>query len=111
MDTICLDVGEVTPETAASAVEAIQNEPAHRQSPKVVWRAGHRYELALLPVDLPQVKLSGFTRGGVYVIIGGAGGIGRSFSEHLIRNYGARLAWIGRRPLDGEIEQKLQTIA
>jgi polyketide synthase PksN len=82
METICLDVGEVTPETVASAVAAIQNEPAHRQSPKVAWRAGHRYELGLWPVDTPQVKFSALRRGGVYVIVGGAGGIGRSLSEY-----------------------------
>jgi NAD(P)-dependent dehydrogenase (short-subunit alcohol dehydrogenase family) len=89
-------------------VAAIRNEPAHRQSPKVAWRAGHRYELALWPVDTPQVKFSALRRGGVYVIVGGAGGIGRSLSEYLIRKYGARIAWLGRRPLDREIEQKLQ---
>ncbi len=111
VETVCIDVGDVTPETVASAVAAIENEPAHRQSPKVVWRDGHRYELALWPVDTPQVKLSALRRGGVYVIVGGAGGIGRSLSEHLIRNYGARIAWIGRRSLDQEIEQKLQATA
>ena len=111
VETVCLDVGEVTPETVASAVAAIQNEPAHRQSPKVAWRTGHRYVQALSPVDTPQVKFSAFRCGGVYVIVGGAGGIGRSLSEYLIRKYGARIAWIGRRPLDREIEQKLQATA
>ena len=111
VETVCLDVGEVTPETVASAVAAIQNEPAHRQSPKVAWRTGHRYVQALSPVDTPPVKFSAFRCGGVYVIVGGAGGIGRSLSEYLIRKYGARIAWIGRRPLDREIEQKLQATA
>ena len=53
-------------------------------------------------------KPSALRRGGVYVIVGGAGGIGRSLSEHLIRKYEARIAWIGRRPLDREIEENLQ---
>ncbi len=35
VETVCIDVGEVTPETVAAAVAAIENEPAHRQSPKV----------------------------------------------------------------------------
>src|SRR5258708_38756724 len=99
METICLDVGEVTPETVASAVAAIQNEPAHRQSPKVAWRAGHRYELALWPVDTPQVKFSALRRGGADVIVGGAGGIGRSVSECLSGKYGARIAGVGVRPV------------
>ena len=56
VETSCLDIGEVTPETVESAVAVIQNEPPHRQSPKVAWRAGRRYELALCPVGTFQVK-------------------------------------------------------
>jgi polyketide synthase PksM len=44
-----------------------------------------------------------YRHGGVYVVIGGAGGIGEVLSEHLIRHYNARVIWIGRRKLNAEI--------
>ncbi|WP_439657534.1 SDR family NAD(P)-dependent oxidoreductase [Lentzea sp. HUAS TT2] len=40
----------------------------------------------------------------VVVAIGGAGGIGVVWTEHMIRKHKARVVWIGRRPLDGRIE-------
>ncbi|MGJ7907985.1 SDR family NAD(P)-dependent oxidoreductase [Actinopolyspora sp. H202] len=58
---------------------------------------GQWFRRGLSPVDLPEASRSPYREGGVYVVVGGAGGIGRLFSEHLIRNYGARIVWIGRR--------------
>jgi acyl transferase domain-containing protein/NADPH:quinone reductase-like Zn-dependent oxidoreductase/acyl carrier protein/2-polyprenyl-3-methyl-5-hydroxy-6-metoxy-1,4-benzoquinol methylase len=40
---------------------------------------------------------------GVYLIIGGAGGLGRVLSEHLIRNYQAKIVWVGRSPVNENI--------
>jgi polyketide synthase PksM len=48
---------------------------------------------------------------GVYVVIGGAGGLGEVFSEHLIRRHGARMVWIGRRAADEEIASRLDRLA
>ena len=45
----------------------------------------------------------GFRRGGVYVVAGGHGGLGRGLSLELARRYGARVAWLGRRAEDAEI--------
>ncbi|WP_175848861.1 ketoreductase domain-containing protein, partial [Burkholderia multivorans] len=41
---------------------------------------------------------------GVYLITGGAGGLGRLFARHLARRCHARLALVGRRARDGEID-------
>src|SRR5262249_31689445 len=49
--------------------------------------------------------------GGVYVVIGGAGTIGRAWSEHVMRSVGARLIWIGRRPQDATIPAALDALA
>ncbi|OHX19451.1 SDR family NAD(P)-dependent oxidoreductase [Chromobacterium sphagni] len=68
------------------------------------WRSGNWYRQQLLPVDLPLDNTPApFRQGGVYVVIGGAGGVGEAFSEHLIRRYQARMVWIGRRAYDAEI--------
>jgi polyketide synthase PksN len=51
------------------------------------------------------------TRGGVYVLIGGAGGIGEAWTEWAIRAYAARVAWVGRRALDPSLLAKLDRLA
>jgi acyl transferase domain-containing protein len=41
------------------------------------------------------ISRSGYRAGGVYVVIGGAGTVGRAWSAHVIRNFGAQIIWIG----------------
>jgi polyketide synthase PksM len=48
---------------------------------------------------------------GVYVVIGGAGGLGEVWTRHMVVHYDAEVIWIGRRPLDAGIEAKLDAIA
>ena len=48
---------------------------------------------------------------GVYVVIGGAGGIGGVWSEYMIRTYQAQIIWIGRREKDAAIQEKLDSLA
>ncbi|UMR33393.1 SDR family NAD(P)-dependent oxidoreductase [Massilia sp. MB5] len=75
----------------------------------LAWRSGQWFRQQLQPVRMaaPARTEAVYRDGGVYVIIGGAGGIGQALSEHLIRNYQANVFWIGRRTLDGEIEQAI----
>ncbi|HEY1110353.1 MAG TPA: SDR family NAD(P)-dependent oxidoreductase, partial [Opitutaceae bacterium] len=49
------------------------------------------------------MSAQGFKHGGVYVLAGGAGGLGRTLSLYLARRYGARVAWLGRRVEDDAI--------
>ncbi|MDK8189824.1 SDR family NAD(P)-dependent oxidoreductase [Paenibacillus sp. UMB7766-LJ446] len=68
------------------------------------WRNEKRYENILLNVCPVGNSQEAFRAEGVYVVIGGAGGIGEMWSEYMIRRYGARLIWIGRRKVDERIE-------
>lgn len=52
-----------------------------------------------------------YKKGGVYVVIGGAGGLGEVWSEHVIRHYQARVVWIGRREKDEAIRAKISRLA
>lgn len=52
-----------------------------------------------------------YKHGGVYVVIGGAGGIGEAWSEYMIRTYQAQIVWIGRRKKDAAIQSKLDRLA
>ncbi len=85
--------------------------PADPEGNAWVYRRGEWYRQKLsLVEDLPKDRLL-YKEQGVYLVIGGAGGLGEIWSEYMIRNYRARLVWLGRRPQDGKIRGKLDRLA
>ncbi|QDG75024.1 SDR family NAD(P)-dependent oxidoreductase [Labrenzia sp. PHM005] len=67
-------------------------------------RAGKAYGLRLAMADpLPDTGQSHLREDGVYVVIGGAGGIGTTWSEAVLNNVQAQVIWIGRRPHNAAI--------
>ncbi|MCP4020738.1 MAG: SDR family NAD(P)-dependent oxidoreductase, partial [Desulfobacteraceae bacterium] len=50
---------------------------------------------------------SGYRSNGVYVVIGGAGGIGEAWTRYMMEKYQAQVIWIGRRKKDTSISQKI----
>ncbi|WP_414169804.1 SDR family NAD(P)-dependent oxidoreductase [Streptoverticillium reticulum] len=81
-----------------------------------IWahRRNRWYRQALIPLqDTPEESPGRpvYRRGGTYVVIGGAGGIGEAWTEHLIRAHGAHVVWIGRREEDASIREKLRRLA
>jgi polyketide synthase PksM len=75
------------------------------------WRDGQWYRRRLMPYEAGDGAGPGFKRGGVYVVIGGAGGVGQVLTEHLIRNHDARVVWIGRRQKDAGIERQQEELS
>jgi polyketide synthase PksM len=75
------------------------------------WRNGRWYRQTLLPAQVDRSAQPCYRRGGVYVVIGGAGGIGEAWSEHVIRHHGAQVVWIGRRALDAAIQTRIDRLA
>ncbi|WP_130909149.1 beta-ketoacyl synthase N-terminal-like domain-containing protein [Pseudomonas mucidolens] len=71
-----------------------------------IWRDGVWYRHRLVPTELPPLGVSAYRRGGVYVVLGGAGGLGRVFSEYVIRCYQAQVIWLGRRAEDAQITEQ-----
>ncbi|MBT2744886.1 SDR family NAD(P)-dependent oxidoreductase [Lysobacter sp. ISL-42] len=53
---------------------------------------------------------SAYRQNGVYVVIGGAGGLGEVWTRHMVAHYDAQVIWVGRRPRDADIEAKLDAI-
>lgn len=51
-----------------------------------------------------------FRRGGVHVVVGGAGGLGQVFTEYLLREHAASVVWIGRRAQDAQIEAAIERL-
>ncbi|MFI0777851.1 SDR family NAD(P)-dependent oxidoreductase [Streptomyces sp. NPDC021212] len=74
---------------------------------RVAHRAGARHVQALRPEALPAPVPGTIRTGGTYVIIGGAGGIGLETARFLARDHAARVALIGRGPLDDERRRRI----
>jgi len=74
------------------------------------YRAGMWYRQRLASARVPNPVSPAFARAGVYVVIGGAGGVGVAFTEYLIRRYQAQVIWLGRRPEDDEIRASIRRL-
>ncbi|WP_437581603.1 SDR family NAD(P)-dependent oxidoreductase [Sorangium sp. So ce887] len=77
------------------------------------YRHGRWHAQQLLPFEAAE-SFAGkvpYRTGGVYVVIGGAGGIGHAWTEYMIRHHRAHVVWIGRRARDAEIQRKLDLMA
>ncbi|MDF2871824.1 MAG: pksL 6, partial [Anaerocolumna sp.] len=77
---------------------------------EMVIRDKVRYIRKIYPVNLSQQKAAGLKEGGVYLIIGGTGGIGLELSLHIAKKYHGKLILTGRRETNQEIEGKLKQI-
>lgn len=65
----------------------------------------------LIPIAFESKGFPAYKQKGVYVVIGGAGGVGEVWSRHIIENYQAQVIWIGRRELDAQIREKQAKLA
>ncbi|MUG91826.1 amino acid adenylation domain-containing protein [Scytonema sp. UIC 10036] len=91
-------------------IKSILEESAHDRGQEIVLRAGQRFVHALHPLVLPQPPQDHLRTNGVYVILGGMGGIGLTLSRYLAENYQARLILIGRSKLDDKKKDQIADI-
>ncbi|MGY4996982.1 SDR family NAD(P)-dependent oxidoreductase [Streptomyces sp. 900105245] len=106
----CVDL----PPEASSAAELaglLIAEPC--TEPLVVVRGGRRMVRVLVPAPAgrPDGADGPFREGGAYLVAGGAGGIGTVLARHLARTHHARLALVGRRPLDDTVRAQLAELS
>jgi acyl transferase domain-containing protein/acyl-CoA synthetase (AMP-forming)/AMP-acid ligase II/ubiquinone/menaquinone biosynthesis C-methylase UbiE/acyl carrier protein len=100
----CIDISlEETRENAShealmALVAPILIEP-DLKGEEVVFRDGKRYVRTISAIKLPTVNQTPFKHQGVYLILGGAGGIGLELSHSLAKTVQARLILLGRREL------------
>ncbi len=73
-------------------------------------REGEWFSQGLARLSHRPETLPAYRQQGVYVVIGGAGGIGSAWSRFMIERYDARIVWIGRRPLDAGIEAGIREL-
>ncbi|MGZ8219147.1 SDR family NAD(P)-dependent oxidoreductase, partial [Methylomagnum sp.] len=112
---LTLDAAEATPgRFAAHARRELAARPSEAR--EIRYRAGRREIAGLELLDRPTrfakpSRSAGgssvLREGGVYLISGGLGGLGLCFACHLARHYRARLALLGRSPLNATHENLL----
>ena len=103
----CIDIGTDPHDMAATARRIFDETLDHRF---IALRGDRRLVRVFKPCPPMNSSTSLFKERGAYLILGGAGGIGLALSRHLARIKHARLAWIGRRPLDSELGRRLAEI-
>lgn len=104
----CMDI--TLSQSIMAQLPAIFAEPAHPNGEPIAIRNGMRYVLQQQSIALSAVETSVFRKGGVYFIVGGAGGLGITLSKYLAKNNQARLFLIGRSELDDKQKQDLREI-
>ncbi|MCP5004242.1 MAG: SDR family NAD(P)-dependent oxidoreductase, partial [Planctomycetes bacterium] len=77
----------------------------------VAHRNREWFRQGLVRVQTLSQETSLYRKEGVYVVIGGAGGIGEVWSRFMIEHYGARIVWIGRREEDDAIKEKINALS
>jgi acyl transferase domain-containing protein/enoyl-CoA hydratase/carnithine racemase/acyl carrier protein len=92
-------------------VRELMSLPADRHGDVLACRNGQWFKRFLSPVEKLPESTPAYRQRGVYVVIGGAGGIGETWTRHVIRHYQAQVIWIGRRQADAAIQTKLNLLA
>ncbi|MFZ7774523.1 SDR family NAD(P)-dependent oxidoreductase [Bacillus velezensis] len=86
--------------------------PVDKEGNAVAYRKNSWYKMQLVSYSRKNSPVkSVYREGGVYVVIGGAGGIGETWSEYMIRHYKANIIWIGRRMRNIEIDKKIARLS
>ncbi|UCH49735.1 MAG: SDR family NAD(P)-dependent oxidoreductase [Betaproteobacteria bacterium] len=108
----CLDISlDGWPDNASDAnwpslLRPILEEPPQAGG-EVVIRNGRRFVRVLEMTRLSAADELPYRKRGVYLILGGAGGLGFEFSRYLADKVQARLVWVGRSPLDSAKREKI----
>jgi len=85
--------------------------PWDEQGRGLAFRCDEWFRQEFADVGRMPSSRSAYRQKGVYVVIGGAGGLGEVWTRHMVAHYDAEVIWVGRRPQDADIEAKLDAIA
>ncbi|MEF3115178.1 SDR family NAD(P)-dependent oxidoreductase [Streptomyces chrestomyceticus] len=106
-----LDEPDGAPEEPDAWLAAVTALPAHSGGDTWARRAGQWLVRRWAPCDAGPAPAAPYREGGVYVVIGGAGGVGTAWTQHLVERYGAHVIWIGRSPHDASVNAKLRSVS
>ncbi|MCP5002451.1 MAG: SDR family NAD(P)-dependent oxidoreductase, partial [Planctomycetes bacterium] len=75
------------------------------------YREKEWFQQKLILINKPAKEKLPYRSQGVYVVIGGAGGIGEAWTQYMIEKYHAHIIWIGRRDKDDVIQKKIDRLS
>ncbi|HSO00297.1 MAG TPA: SDR family NAD(P)-dependent oxidoreductase, partial [Candidatus Nanopelagicales bacterium] len=115
LEVSCVDVSAEElrdPALGRELAAALLEEGGSAPGEELALRRGRRLVRTLVPAILPEPERSALPlrQRGVYLLAGGAGGIGLTIAEHLARRFSARLGLLGRSALDEERARRVQAI-
>ncbi len=113
LDPVVIDLpaaGAESREAARRHLGMLLAESGTPDNVDLAYRDGRRFARRLAMLTLPDTAGGRLRKAGVYLVIGGAGGIGRALSLDLARRHGARLAWVGRRAADDDIAAAIAAV-
>jgi acyl transferase domain-containing protein len=84
--------------------------PWDEQGRGLAFRRDEWFRQELADVGRLSFPRAAYRQKGVYVVIGGAGGLGEVWTRHMVAHFDAEVIWIGRRLQDAAIEAKLDAI-
>ncbi|WNZ63815.1 SDR family NAD(P)-dependent oxidoreductase [Myxococcus sp. MxC21-1] len=89
-----------TPPDVSATAHAVARELASQDAAReVAWREGTRWERVFTPWTPPPLAApQRLKRGGLYLVTGALGGLGREWARQLRQGLDARLLLVGRRP-------------
>ncbi|MCB2360148.1 SDR family NAD(P)-dependent oxidoreductase [Clostridium estertheticum] len=91
-------------------IEKVFTLPYDCRGRSYVYRDGEIYRQQLIKVETTSMDKTIYKEGGIYIVIGGAGGIGEDWTEYMIRNYKAQVIWVGRREKNQTIQGKINRL-
>lgn len=86
--------------------------PISANSCTLAHRNGGWYQSELVPFTLKQAPFKQvYKKRGNYLVIGGAGGVGRTWSKLIAASHQVQLIWVGRTAINDHIRQYIEEIA
>lgn len=85
--------------------------PWDEQGRGLAFRCDEWFRQEFADVGRMPSSRTAYRHKGVYVVIGGAGGLGEVWTRHMVAHYDAEVIWVGRRPQNADIEAKIDAIA
>jgi amino acid adenylation domain-containing protein len=104
-----VDIGEN--DDATETMRALAADTATSPPQRLARRGPHWYRQTLVPATFVAGGAPPYRDGGVYIVIGGAGGIGEAWTAHVLRRCRAQVVWLGRRAPDAALAARLQRLA
>ncbi|MGC2743470.1 MAG: SDR family NAD(P)-dependent oxidoreductase, partial [Candidatus Angelobacter sp.] len=77
----------------------------------MVYRTGRWFAQHFIQIPLILATPVHYKQKGVYVVIGGAGGLGQEWTRFMLECYQAHVIWIGRRQYDVSIKNKINALS